>query len=236
LNEFLEEVRSETGIDIVVISQEREARIGFLETAARAGVSQDRLVVWDAGGGSMQVSYWDPQTDSVKAYLGSFAHDAMQRFLIVSLQKKVYTTTVSPNPILSPGDHQQLSNGLSQAIRKAEMEANANIPNGLLKRLGSHGTEVIGIGGIPYNCEFLHRLPGCSFTKDELEEQAHRYGHLTDRELVDAGLSAGLAFAPFRVSAAALTVGFMNTFGIQKMRTMKVDMGEGILLNPDFWQ
>ncbi|OFW23158.1 MAG: hypothetical protein A3H27_10410 [Acidobacteria bacterium RIFCSPLOWO2_02_FULL_59_13] len=231
----VERIRQETGFSVVVIPQDREARIGFLAAAIKVGIPRERLVVWDIGGGSMQMSYWDREKDSVAGYLGDFANAAMHQFLIEVVQGINYRATASPNPILKPGN----DNDLSLAIQRAETAARVSVPAGLLERLRTVGTEVIGIGGVHFfsNCEFMRRFSadGCAFTRDELLDQLYRYAYLTDRELVEAGLSATLEFAPYRVSGAALTLGFMNAFGIEKIRAIKVDMGDGILIDPDFW-
>ena len=81
LRTFLGRIREEIGLRVAVIPQDREARIGFLAAAVKAGIPRERLVVWDIGGGSMQISYWDPEADSVAAYLGNFANEAMHRLV-----------------------------------------------------------------------------------------------------------------------------------------------------------
>ncbi len=227
----LERVRQETGFQAMVIPQDREARIGFLAAAVKVGIPRERLVAWDIGSGSIQISFWDQEADSVAGYLGNFANEAMHRFLIEVLQRRNYPGTASPNPI-GPND-------LSRAIQRAETAGRVNVPAGLLERLRTPGIEVIGIGSVHFysNCEVMRRFSadGCAFTRDELRDQAFRSAYLTDRELVEAGHSATLEFAPFRVSGAALTVGFMNAFGIERVRAIEAHMGHGILIDPDFW-
>ncbi|MEE8349167.1 MAG: hypothetical protein V3R94_06340 [Acidobacteriota bacterium] len=237
---LLERIREETGFRAVVISQDQEARLGFLAAAINAGLPQENLVVWDIGGGSMQISYWNPTTPgSVAGYRGNFANEAMQRFIIETLQGKDYPETKSPNPMLRPDTMIDQPNDLSRAIRDAEKAASQEVPAGLRDKLRAPTTQVIGIGGVHFNsnCEFLRRFSsdGCEFTRQELLDQAYRYAHLTDQELFMEGLSASLAFAKGRVSGAALTLGFMNALGIDRVRAIKVDMGDGILIDQEFW-
>ena len=236
----LERIRDETGFRAIKISQEQEARLGFLAAAIKVGLPEESLLVWDAGGGSMQISYWDPGTaSSVAGYRGTFANDAMQRFLIEVVQGKPYPETKSPNPILRPNTRIDQANDLSRAIRQAENGAKRGVPAGLSDKLNTRKMEVIGIGGVHFNsnCEFLRRFSGdgCEFTRQELLDQAYRYAHLTDQELFERGFSATLDFAPYRVSGAALTLGFMNALGIDRVRAIKVEMGDGILIDPAFW-
>lgn len=227
---ILERIRRETGLEVVVVPQDREARIGFLAAATKIGLPRERLVVWDVGGGSMQISYWDQENGAVKGYHGNFAIDAMQRLIIQVLRGRDYQATPSPNPIGSVD--------LSRAIQRAENAA-ANAPLEFLERVRTLGRGVIGIGGVHFssNCEFTKRFSanGCMFSRDELRNQAYRYADLNDNELVDGGFSASIEFAPFRVSGAALTVGYMNVLGIESVRAVKLDMAEGILVDPSFW-
>ena len=78
-------------------------------------------------------------------------------------------------------------------------------------------------------------LPCHASVRENLLNQAYRFANLTDHELVENGLSKTLDFAPFRVSSAALTVGFMNALGIDSLRAIEVNMAGGILLESDFW-
>jgi exopolyphosphatase/guanosine-5'-triphosphate,3'-diphosphate pyrophosphatase len=224
----IELIRRQTGVRVAVLSQEGEARIGFHSAAMKLGMPLQDLVVWDIGGGSMQISEWNGGTNTVSGYRGEFANDAMQRFIIEVLQRKVPLTTSSPNPIGPVG--------VSQAIREAESVARRGLQSTFLRMPPK---SVIGIGGVHFssNCELLQRYSadGCEFTREELLNQARRFANLTDRELVENRLSATLGFAPFRVSGAALTVGFMNALGIDRVRAIEVNMAGGILLESDFW-
>ena len=159
-----------------------------------------------------------------------FASDAIQQYIIENLQGKDPLTTSSPNPIGS-------LNAL-EAIREAERVAREDVPP-MFREQMTTVEEVIGIGGVHFfsNCEFLQRFSadGCEFDREELRKQIEDYAHLTDEELVENGLSENVDFAPFRVSNATLTVGFMNAFGIERIRAIEMNMAGGILLDSDFW-
>jgi exopolyphosphatase/guanosine-5'-triphosphate,3'-diphosphate pyrophosphatase len=230
LERVLGRIRDETGFRVRVIPQEEEARIGYLATSVNVGVPLEDLVVWDIGGGSMQIAYWDEALNAVAGYLGEFANGAMQRFIIEKIQGKDLLTTPSPNPIGTLG--------VSWAIQEAERVARESVPPRLRAELETPEA-VTGIGGVHFfsNCEFLQRFSadGCEFSREELLNQAYRYAHLTDRELVENGLSASVDFAPFRVSSAALTAGFMSALGIDRVRAIEMNMAGGILLDSDFW-
>ena len=56
--EVLERVRSEIEIDVQMVSQELEGRLGFLTAKAvgPADVKAEELIAWDSGGGSFQIT------------------------------------------------------------------------------------------------------------------------------------------------------------------------------------
>ena len=226
----LERIREETGFRVGVIPQQDEARIGFLATTVKVGTASENLAVWDIGGGSMQVSYWAEESDSIAGYLGEFASDAMKEYIVEKIQGKNFLTNPSPNPI---GEQ-----GVSMAIREAERVAREDVPATLREQL-ERREGIVGIGGVHFfsNCEFLQRFlaDGCEFTREELLNQAYRYAHFTDRELVENGLAATIDFAPFRVSNGVLTVAFMNALGINRLRAIEMNMAGGILLDSNFW-
>jgi exopolyphosphatase / guanosine-5'-triphosphate,3'-diphosphate pyrophosphatase len=56
-DEFVERVRSRTGVEIEVISGEEESRLAYLAAKAGIGLSAGRMVVFDTGGGSSQFTF-----------------------------------------------------------------------------------------------------------------------------------------------------------------------------------
>ena len=226
----LERIRKETEFQVRVIPQEQEARIGSLATAVAVDIPRLDLVVWDIGGGSMQISYWDEGVNPIVGYLGQFASDAMQQHIIENIQGRDLLTASSPNP---SGSVSAL-----EAIREAERVARDDVPP-LFREHMATVEKVIGIGGVHFssNCEFLQRVSAedCKFSREELRQQIEDYAHLTDEELVENGFSTSIDFARGRVSNAALTVGFMNVLSVENVRAIEMNMAGGILLDSDFW-
>ena len=226
------------GIAGFVITQDEEAEIGFRGAVAKSGGAVADVVVWDIGGSSMQISLWDEAASRVVAYKGHFANEAMHEYVIGTLQGRDYRTTTTPNPVLPSRSSAADPDPLTLAIRRAR-EAATGVPARIRSAVADSGADVIGIGGVHFysNCEVLRRFSegGCQYGRAELTAAITTAAHLTDAQLVAEGRSAEMDFAPYRVTGGALTVGFMRALGIDKVRTMRVNMCDGILVLPRYW-
>ncbi len=226
-------IRSALGIPVRIISQDEEARIGFFGASVRAGVPLKNLLVWDIGGGSMQLSRWVDKEGKIESYKSTFANEEMHRYIIEELQNGDYARVNTPNPIGT--------NDLYRTIRRAAQVASESIPESIVQAIRSNpAIQAIGIGGVHFysNCEVMKRFAsdGCRYGREELRDQISANSHLTDAELVQNGLSASIDYAPYRISGGALTVGFMQVIGLEFVRSLKVDMSDGILIDAAYWK
>ena len=224
------------GIRVRVIEQSEEARLGFHATVVKLGVPRTDVLVWDIGGGSMQIAYWDDDKHRVSSYEGQFANNAMQTFVIEQLQKVQEHPDTSPNPMLTPtnkGDH---DNHVFAAIHKAEQIALTTTSEEQRARFRAT-SHVIGIGGVHYysNCGVTKQSSGCEITWESLQQDILDHGHLTDAKLIAAGRADSIKYAPKRITAGALTVGFMKALGFERVRSEKISMADGILITPGYW-
>ena len=129
-----------------------------------------------------------------------------------------------------------LENHVQSAIRKAEEVAVTTTSEQQRARLRT-APLIIGIGGVHYysNCEVTKQSAGCEITREGLQSDILNHAHLTDEQLVAAGRADSTKYAPKRITAGTLTVGFMKAFGFDRLRSLKVDMADGILINPAYW-
>ncbi len=235
-DELATRIRMKFGIPVRVIEQSEEARLGFLATIVKLGVPRSDEVVWDIGGGSMQISYWNNATLRVEAYEGRFANNDMQAFVIERLQGKPSGPDTSPNPMLAPGEKFNPKNQVFAAIRKAE-EVAISTTSAQQRAIFQKIPLVIGIGGVHFysNCEITKQLPGCEFTREKLQAAILDHADLKDEQLIAHGRASSVEYAFKRITAGALTVGFMKALGFEHVRSLKIDMADGILVNPDYW-
>ena len=168
--------------------------------------------------------------------MGQFANNAMQTFVIEQLQKVQEHPGTSPNPMLTPTNKGDRDNHVFAAIHKAEQFALTTTSEEQLVRFRAT-SHVIGIGSVHYysNCEVTKQSSGCEFTRERLQQDILDHGHLTDAELITAGRADDIKYAPKRITAGALTVGYMKAFGLEGVRSKKVSMADGILITADYW-
>ena len=184
----------------------------------------------------MQISYWGEASPQVAGYQGEFANNAMQAFVVEQLQGMPAHPGTSPNPMLTPTNKGDPDNHVYAAIRKAKQVALTSVT----AEQRAHFRTIplaIGIGGVHYysNCEVTKQSPGCEITRGNLQKDILDHAHLTDAELVAAGRAGSIKYASKRITAAALTIGFMNALEFDRVRSVKVNMADGILITPDYW-
>ena len=235
--ELAARIHDQLGVPIYIIGQSEEARLGFLAAVAKLHVPRSEVLVWDIGGGSMQISVWNEMKRSVTGYEGNFANNAMQSFVVDLLRRDGIAADVTPNPILTFSEKISPDNRLFAAIRKAEESALSTATPEQLARFRTL-PEVIGIGGVHVysNCEVTNQSPECEVDRDELQAAIMAHADLTDEQLVEVGRASRLAYASKRITAGALTVGFMEAFGFPRVRSLKINMADGILVDSAYWR
>jgi len=211
------ELTKKTGIDVNVISQIKEAEIGYI---GAIDFSQDKIktiLVWDIGGGSMQIS----QSDDLKKFLvyeGKLAAVSFKNYIIEKIQEKKISKTISPNPMSL--------NEKNKAILYAREFARNTIPKDLQSKLKDKKSTLIGIGGVHYfsiaskvNTEEFYTI---GMLRKKIQESLNK----SDHEL------GGGEYISTDLSNLVLVAGFMEEFGINEVRTRKVNMATGLLKLP----
>ncbi len=205
------EISKALKIPLKVISQEEEARLGFL--AARSKLPKDsseKLVVWDIGGGSMQM--YAREGKSEKIYRGDLASVTFKNLILRKLQFKDPTTVSSPNPI-----------GLQKenAIQLAKNHAYLNVPK-YFKDSAKTSTWV-GVGGVlSLSVQRQAASGGSEFTAEQAEQALSEGSKKTNDMLMGD-------YKNTDVSNIALVLGYMKALGISKVQTVQVSLGEGVL-------
>jgi len=87
-----------TNIPIKIINQAEEARLGFQGAVAKTGVDAQYALVWDVGGGSMQMANLDSHK-KLEIYESNFAFIPFTQMVIKTIQHKEPDPHGSPNPL-----------------------------------------------------------------------------------------------------------------------------------------
>ena len=115
--EVIERLSKKLQISLFVIDQNQEAEIGYL--SALSGVTSEAdVIVWDIGGGSMQMI--TKVGNKTELYLGELASISFKNKVIQDLQKKDPQVISSPNP---------MGNQAKEAVALAKAAAEKEIPD-----------------------------------------------------------------------------------------------------------
>lgn len=198
-----------TGINVQVIKQEREASLGYLGAKAKLSDEEGSFLVWDIGGGSMQMTFEDDS--EVEFYLGKLASVSFKEKVIKEVQKKQIS---SPNPLGKITAR--------KAVNLAKIYAISDVPSKVKKAVSK--LKIYGIGGVHYYSIRKQALKeGNSYNQKDVEKALIKRSKLNDQQI-------GGKYSETDVSNLALVLGYMQALGIKSVNTMKINMAHGMLL------
>jgi len=216
---FVKMIREKLGIPVRIISQADEALLGFQAARTKAKVTSQDLVVWDIGGGSMQMVSID---DSVKptVYYGNLASVSFKNQVITKVQKKDPAKVSSPNPLKK--------SHLKPAVALAEAEAKTSVPVAIQKKLTEATTLVIGIGGVLAKSLPRQIAEESLVTPENINGALIKRANMTDSQINDP-------YAATEVTNLALVYGFMKALNIKSYKPADVSLVDALWADPLVW-
>lgn len=217
--EFIDRIYKETGVKVYVIDQELEGKLAFNAVLAQGNYDPQQLVVWDIGGGSLQMTALD-NNGSYQIYRGEIASIHFKNMMIQDVQKKNVAQITTPNPMTND----EMQQGL---VKSRELAAKVN--NVFKDRFNNPRSQVVGVGNIfAYG---IYPLVGKKnpFSQQELQQALFTLANKTDQQL------GGGEYVNVSVSNPILVLGYMQELNIQKMEALDVNNADGAILYNDFW-
>ncbi|MFP1722654.1 Ppx/GppA phosphatase family protein [Lonsdalea quercina] len=207
-----------TGLSIKVLSQEQEALLGFLSAKAtlnQPALSNSDILVWDIGGGSMQMTSFEPINGHLRpvVYLGKLAAVSLKDMIIDVFQNKDLRAVTSPNPV---GDQ------VPMILRFIRFYATTHVRPEI--RLAAARKLVIGIGGV-HSYSISGQL-GTGRNSYRLEELKNIIGK---KSLMDDSQLQG-KYKATDVTNLLLVEGFMEALDIAEVHVVKASLIQGVLL------
>lgn len=212
---FANDLGKKLGVAIRVISQKQEAILGYESVRYRLGVdgNSSSVIVWDIGGGSMQMVHQDMATKHFDLFEGnmasvSFKNDILRQVKIVDIQK-----VNSPNPI----HPYELA-----VLQLSKNHARLNLPNWVRRK--SAQARWIGIGGVLSGSVQKQSKAGEKyFDRDSLQAAFFAAAKKSDADIQSD-------YRITDVSNLALVLGYMDVLNIKKIETLSSSLGEGLLM------
>ncbi|MDD0852739.1 hypothetical protein HBN50_06505 [Halobacteriovorax sp. GB3] len=210
--EVLNLLAKRTGMNLKIINQTTEARLGYLG-AKNLILDKRPFIVWDIGGGSMQLSHRD-EKGVWTHYLGKIASVSFKDQVLKKLFKK---NNRSPNPL-----------GKRRALKAIDLSRKAaeKVP-AFFKDLKNYN--IYGIGGVHYfSVRKQTGIKTKTYQQNDVYTTLLKRSKLNDRQI-------GGPYAQTDVTNLALVLGHMQKMNIAKVKTLKVNMAHGLLLHNQSW-
>lgn len=206
-----------TGVSIHIISQEQEAKIGFAGATVVSGVDLTKTIVWDIGGGSMQITSYQGN-GKYNIYQGKLASVSFKNYFIEEIKKQNSKRNKTPNPI----SKRQYKKGQ----RDAEIFAKMSVSDEIKKSIMDSSKVIVGIGGVHYH-SISKNLDKKIYQVDDLEAYIKKHLNLSDSEL------GGDDYVDTKLTNFILASAFMKGLKIKEVIAGKVNMANGLLIAPE---
>jgi len=219
--ELVDAIREKVGVSLQIISQEDEALVGFSAAVSTKGISAQNALVWDIGGGSLQIV--TQVGESYEIYKANLGKVPMKNFIISELQRKDIEQTYSPNPINA--EHSL------QAIQFVQ-EKTGQIPAEILAKLADPNVVVLGIGAQPKSLRNLSR----GYTSNDAFSQIQKGLNLPDQDILK--VFSEDTVPAYVLSDLILVYGIMTAAGIENVHFVETISGNstGVLITPSYWE
>lgn len=212
---FIDRLSRTLAVKIHLITQEDEALLGFKGAQVVTGKKKENIVVWDIGGGSMQMSSF--HLGSYDFYKGKLASVTLKNQVLKWQGKK----HGSPNPL-----GQYIG---QRAIFHSSDYAKKYVPDSISNAIKA-GKEVIGIGGVHYQSlrKQLHLSPNTPYSLYQLQKAFDERVHFHDQQF-------GGHYKETEATNLALVIGHMKALNIRTVLPVKVNLATGLLFAERFW-
>jgi len=208
---MVDKIQKEISLSVRVISQQEEAQIGFLAGLSLTKKSKNKVVVWDIGGGSMQITALDSES-KMMSFEGELASISFKDFIIGQFRE---LGVKSPNPFTAYE--------VVFSLAVARNHATRYVPNEIKQKITEPGVEVIGIGGVHSSSLGDHFPQKTSYTYGEVNRILSDTYRLSDDQI----------FSKYKDSAISnliLVLGYMQALHIKSVTFGNVNLGEGLLI------
>lgn len=213
-------IEEETGIPSRIVSEQQAAMLSYHAVRQALDFSSRDLLVWDIGGGSMQMTARH-MDGGLLFYIDPMASVSFKNVVIGTIQGKNIATVSSPNPVNA--------DEVASALTNIKTHAATSIPPLITSRLRHSNMIVAGIGGVHYYGipEQIGRRDKV-FTRDDVAKALEKWTGKNDEDFESE-------FAATRLTNLILVLGYMDTLGIKEVHPLVINQSDGLLAAPEFW-
>lgn len=218
---FIDRINREIGVPVFIIDQDLEGKLAYnaVLTQGQGKFDPHKLIVWDIGGGSLQLIALDKEGRH-RVFLGDMASIPFKNMIIQDIQHKDINQVSTPNPLSS--------RDILKGIVKAR-ESSQKVDRVFKDLIADPNVQIVGVGNIfAYG---IYPIVGkkTPFTQQELYQATLNMADKNDQQL------GGGDYVNVQVSNAMLVLGFMQGLNINHMHALDVNNADEAMLYPEFW-
>lgn len=217
--QLYQRIHNELGMDISIISQEEEGRLGFATAAAVSGIDQDKLIAVDSGSGSFQLAtLLDGNMEVIEGHLGYIP--SLEVLMEIRGEKLDMQTPPS----------QVRLEEVKPLIERLQTKM-PPMTEEFLQKLQAPSSKVVGIG----NENFIFGMSATAvgkptFTKEELMQAIKAHAGKTAEEMKQ------FAHPNTTVLGMTLLYSIMDSMGINQLSSYSSNGScEGLLADASYW-
>lgn len=218
--EFADKITQETGVVVKIINQDEEGILALKGALAVYPVNSENAVIWDIGGGSMQLTALTPQGTYIVSK-GATASTQFKNAIIKEIEHQDINQVSTPNPISKEQ--------MNQAIQLAQKSSESINPY-IKEKIQDPQTQVLAVGNLFYKSIRGAVNNKMNANQEDLQTAVDSKAGKSDAELGGGG------FADVSVSNPLLVLGYMKGLSIHEIHFVDVNNADGVLTYPAYWQ
>lgn len=173
---FAKHVKDLTNIPLRIISQQEEGVIAFNSALAVSKIDGKKVVVWDIGTGSFQMTTLDDE-NHYQVFTGGLGSVPFKNYIINQIQGKNPDLITSPNPITEE-DYKAIGRYARKLARQAERD--------LKSKINSSDMSIVGIGRLFRSSVLPNVSEGGTITRKGLRNFIRASLNKNDKDFKDA--------------------------------------------------
>jgi exopolyphosphatase/guanosine-5'-triphosphate,3'-diphosphate pyrophosphatase len=215
---FADAIEKSTGVKVRVIDQDEEGILAFRGAIALTPVQPQNAIVWDIGGGSMQLTTLSDSGTYLIEH-GKLASIPFKNAIIQQIEKKDLKEVSSPNPMNEAE--------MESAIEFAKQKAQETDPF-IITKLASPNAQVLAVGNL-FNLGVRSMFDKETITQAELAHSLNGLVGKADDQI------PGDVIPEVAVSNPLLVLGYMKGLNIHEIHFVRVNNADGALTYPVYW-
>ncbi|MDP1879806.1 MAG: diol dehydratase reactivase ATPase-like domain-containing protein [Parachlamydiaceae bacterium] len=216
--QFAKKIEAETGVQVRIINQDEEGILAFRGALALTTANPENTIVWDIGGGSMQLTSLSKE-GTYLVEKGKTASIPFKNAVITQIKHQDIQSVQTPNPMTK----EEMQSAVKLASTKAKETDQA-----IITKLNDPQTTVLSVGNL-FNYGVKPIVDNKVIKIDALENGVFALAGKTDEQLGKGSLSEVAVTNPL------LVLGYMKGLNIHQTEVVDVNNADGALTYPAYW-